>query len=227
MRAVVPAQATPPERQAVRADGKIEPSAAAAPSPAAPAAPSEQQTFRTLMELVQDGSEQAIAELQERYGAHIVRAVRRRLPRQLRSKFDSVDIVQDVWMSFFRMGVQDFPSPEKLIAYLARMARNKVIDVTRARLEAKRRDVHREERLADGAPRQEAQRLYARDSTPSQAAIGRELWDLMLEGQPPVYRQVLMLLRDGCSQVEVAARMNLSCRTVQRILNRALERTRS
>jgi RNA polymerase sigma-70 factor (ECF subfamily) len=226
MRDALRAHETPIERDTQGGDDALAPFAHEALPTDRPGGPRERAAFRALMDLVLDGSEQAIQELQERYGAHIIRAVRKRLPRQLRSKFDSLDFVQDVWVSFFRTGEIDFQNPEHLIAFLTRMARNKVIDEARARL-AKRNDVGREERLDSCEKRHETLRLYARDSTPSQAAMGRELWDLMLQDQPPVYREVLTLLRDGCKQDEVARRMNLSRRTVQRILYRALERTRS
>jgi RNA polymerase sigma factor (sigma-70 family) len=194
--------------------------------PASAHAPPARQSLRALLQRVVAGDQDAAQQLQERYGRYIVMAVRRRLPQQLRSKFDSLDFVQDVWVSFFRTADRPFESPEHLIAYLVRMARNKVADAQREG-EATKRDARREEPLATQPVGQERQRVFDRDGTPSEAAIGRELWDMMMAGQPPAYRKVLMLLRDGRSQIEVAEQLNLNRRTVQRILSRALERTRS
>jgi RNA polymerase sigma factor (sigma-70 family) len=191
---------------------------------AAQDSPEERTAFRVLLDRVFEGVPGAAEKLQLEYGAHIIRVVRRRLPRQLRPKFDSLDFVQDVWASFFRGSGRDFQGPEHLIAFLTRVAQNKVTDAT-AGCHATKRDSRREEPLAPEIDGQNEQKLFAREATPSQAAIGQELWAQMLEGQPPAYRQVLVMLRDGQSQTEVAAALNLHRKTVQRILSRALQST--
>src|SRR5262249_14283511 len=60
-----------------------------------------QQELRGLMERIRAGSQEAARELCDRYGSHILRVVRRKLDKKLRSKFDSVDFLQSVWTSFF------------------------------------------------------------------------------------------------------------------------------
>jgi RNA polymerase sigma-70 factor (ECF subfamily) len=187
----------------------------------------EAQRFRALLARIVAGSTDAVQELQQQFGEYIVRVIRNRLPRSLRPKYDSVDFVQDVWLSFFRKTEHNFESPEHLIAYLMRMARNKVVDVTRDRLKSQQHDARREQRLGQSEFGQEAQQLYARDATPSETAIGDELWEKMLADQPPAYRLVLVLLREGRTQVEVAERLGLPRRTVQRILERAYAKVQS
>jgi RNA polymerase sigma-70 factor (ECF subfamily) len=182
--------------------------------------------FRVLMERALEGCSLAAQELQQRYANYIVRAVRRRLPRALRSSFDSVDFVQDVWASFYRAQEHEFESPEHLIAFLTRVAHNKVIDAARDRLLSRKRDASREEPLAHLDLGQEGQKVFAREATPSQTAISRELWTKMLAGQPPAYRQVLVLLREGRTQADVAGALRLNRKTVQRIVQRALEKIR-
>ena len=56
--------------------------------------------------------------------------MRRVLSPELRSKFDSLDFVQWVWLSFFRVRdkADRFERPEHLVKFLAGMARNKVQD---------------------------------------------------------------------------------------------------
>ncbi len=117
-----------------------------------------------------------------------------------------------------------FESPEHLIGYLVRMARNKLTDAKRDRLETAKHDVCREEPLGRGVEWQERQQLFAPEGTPSETAISHELWERMLLEQPPAYRRALLMLRAGCSQQEVATRLELCTRTVQRILNRAMAR---
>src|SRR5579864_1112444 len=81
--------------------------------------------FRSLLRRVLTGCPEAAEELHRDYGDHIIRVVRRRLPRRLRPKFDSVDFAQDVWASFFQ-AEHDFKGPEHLMAFLTRVARTKV-----------------------------------------------------------------------------------------------------
>jgi RNA polymerase sigma factor (sigma-70 family) len=185
----------------------------------------ERQTFRGLLARVVEGCPGAAEQLQEQYGRHIIRVVRRRLPHQLRAKFDSLDFVQDVWASFYRLPGREFSEPAHLIAYLTRMAQNKVADAAREMQTAKH-DLGREERLATYVDGPADHEPFASDATPSEAAIGRELWEQMLEGQPLAHRLVLTMLRDGQSQTEVAERLRLSRKTIQRILTRALEKVR-
>ena len=84
--------------------------------------------FGTLMAQVQEGCTEAAQKLHEVYGPHILRAVRRRLHQRLRSKYDSLDFVQDVWASFFGDVPQKytFAQPEDLVAFLSGMAQKKV-----------------------------------------------------------------------------------------------------
>jgi RNA polymerase sigma factor (sigma-70 family) len=183
----------------------------------------EHARLQGLLDRVHAGCPEAAQLLHQEYGAHIVRAVRRRLPRLLRPKFDSLDFVQDVWASFYR-APHNFNSPEHLVAFLTRVAQAKVIDATRQGLQTLKRDVRREESL--DAPQIEAtpKKVFAREATPSENAIGNELWERLLEGQPLAYQKVLMHLRDGQTQEQVAAELNLHRRTVHRILARALEK---
>jgi len=174
--------------------------------------------FRNLMARVLDGSEEAARQLVEEYGSYLLHAVRRRLDRRLRSKFDSTDFVQDVWASFFADLPRDltFDAPELLAGFLATLARNKVVDAVRQRTEGQKWNVTREQPVA-GVPD-----VLARQATPSTAAMSQEEWDLLLRKQPPVHRRVLLLYRDGRSSAEIARDVEVSERTVTRIINKCL-----
>src|SRR5262245_7651335 len=92
--------------------------------------------FEALMHRVRAGSPGAADELFERYGNSVRRVVRRWLHQPLRRHYDSTDFEQSVWASFFQ-GPADhgiFPTPEDLVAFLSRIAYNKVVDATRKRL---------------------------------------------------------------------------------------------
>src|SRR5256885_494267 len=110
-------------------------------TPGSPAAsddqewPRDQRRFRALMQRAFEGSSEAAQELMAKYGAYIIRAVRKRLSHKLRPRFDSIDFVQDVWASFYRGEERKFEGPEHLIAFLTRVAQNKVIDAARGSLD--------------------------------------------------------------------------------------------
>src|SRR5262245_19785193 len=78
--------------------------------------------LNSLLTRVRAGDEAAVREMIDVYGPTILRAVRMGLPAKLRSKFDSVDFVQDVWGSFFANLPQGsaFREPQDLVAFLTR-----------------------------------------------------------------------------------------------------------
>ena len=57
--------------------------------------------FRELIALVRAGDQAASEALVHEYGSHIMRAVRRRMKRRMRDRFDSQDFAQAVWASVF------------------------------------------------------------------------------------------------------------------------------
>jgi RNA polymerase sigma-70 factor (ECF subfamily) len=185
----------------------------------------KEDEFRLLMERVLTGNDAAAAELLKRYGPVVIQAVRRRLNRQMRSKFDSLDFVQDVWASFFARPPEQyaFHDPEKFIVFLTRIARNKVVDATRQRLLGEKFNVNRErslDRSTPGGPNQ----VPAVQPTPSEVVAGREQWDKVLRGQPLVYQRIMALYRDGKTAQEIAREMDISDRNVHRVIKKLLPR---
>jgi RNA polymerase sigma factor (sigma-70 family) len=181
--------------------------------------PNENSEFRALMWRIQEGSEDAAWELVEQYGDRIRRTVRRALNSRLRSKFDSLDFVQIVWSSFFR--VRDrlcrFARPEDLAAYLMQMSRNKVGMELRRRLQTEKYNVDREHSLDESGV---ASQIAADDPTPLNVAIAREQWNRILDHQPEHYRQIVQLRLRGHTHEEIAAALNLAECTVRRVLKR-------
>jgi RNA polymerase sigma factor (sigma-70 family) len=182
--------------------------------------------FRSLMECVRQGSDDAAWQLVDRYGEALRRAVRRALNDKLRSKFDSLDFVQIVWKSFFakRVSVDRFQAPEDLAAFLVAMARNKVRMEIRRRFRAERYDVSRERRLT---PPNDGPGLDVPDKQPGpmEVVIARERWNMMLHEQPPHYRRIIQLRLQGYTNQEIADALNLDERTVRRFLKRLLKAT--
>src|SRR5262245_1148600 len=95
-----------------------------------------QTEFQLLMKRVRARSQGAVRALLEHYKPGLFRVIRRRLHRLLRSQFDSEDVLQSVWASFFAIPADefDFEDPRALQAFLVEVACGKVIDAYRRRL---------------------------------------------------------------------------------------------
>lgn len=182
--------------------------------------------FDVLMKRLRDGSQAAARELLEFYGDHVYRAVRRRLNRQMRAKFDSQDFVQAVWASFFAdlNVISNFDRPESLIAFLARVASNKVIDECRRRMKAQKRDIERDQPIEDSEFGTQSSSLAAEQPTASEVAIAKEQWSRLVDGQPTHYRKILELRAEGSTYNEIAQSLGVNEKTVRRVIIRLSER---
>jgi RNA polymerase sigma-70 factor (ECF subfamily) len=177
--------------------------------------------LRQLMQRLREGSPEAAQVLWERYGPHVLRVVRRRLDRKLRAKFDSADFAQAVWASFFVNPRHEyaFERPEDLLAFLAKLAQDKLVDAMRQRYGTTKYNINREQSLSGSAALAAAQ-VPARQPTPSQEAMARERWERMLEGLPAQHHRILSLRQAGYTQEEIAHEVGVSERTVRRLLQK-------
>jgi RNA polymerase sigma-70 factor (ECF subfamily) len=170
------------------------------------------------LERIRAGDEEAARELLGRYEAEVRLVVRRQLPRLLRSRFDSLDFLQSVWGSFFRRirtGPTDFEDSRHLVAFLARAAKNKVIDEYR-RAASRKQDMSREEPLwGDGS---RARDVASDIDSPSEVAQAREVFGRLRDLLPEDRRTILELKADGLSSRDIGERLGISERTVQRVL---------
>ena len=167
---------------------------------------------------IQMGDEDAARELLRRYESEVRLVVRRQLPRLLRSRFDSLDFLQSVWGSFFRRvrnGPAEFEDSRHLVAFLARAAKNKVIDEYR-RAASRKQDVHREEPLwGDGSRPKD---VAADTDSPSEVAEAREVFGRLRELLPEDRRTILEMKAEGLSSRDIGEKLGISERTVQRVL---------
>jgi RNA polymerase sigma factor (sigma-70 family) len=188
----------------------------------------QQEEFERLLKGVQEGSEEDLKFFLQKYGRALLRVIRRRLNQRLRSKFDSMDFLQDVWASFFRnpppLGA--FQGTESLFDYLTKMAQNKMGEITRQRLSGRKYNINRET-LPD---REIADRLRiepGREPTPSQVFLAKEQWEKALRGRTKLQMRILTLVRDGHSHAEIAQQLGMSEKTVQRLLQKVSEKLSS
>jgi RNA polymerase sigma factor (sigma-70 family) len=171
-----------------------------------------------LLGRIRAGDESAARELLSKYEAQVRLVVRRQLPRLLRSRFDSLDFLQSVWGSFFRRmkaGPGEFEDPRSLVAFLARAAKNKVIDEYR-RAASQKGNMRREEPLwVEDSNRRD---LVGNVDSPSEVVEAREELGRLLDLLPEERQVVVRLRVEGLSTREIGERLNVSERTIRRVL---------
>jgi len=175
--------------------------------------------FHVLMNEALSGSDTAAQELFERYEPVLRRAIRMKLHAKVRSKFDSMDFSQDVWASFFAEPAEKriFKDAEHLVNFLTKIARNKVAEAIRQRMILQKHNVNREQSL-DDSRFFDKEALVSDQPTPSHMFMTNEDWSAFLSKQPPVYRRIFMLIRDGHTHVQIAQQLSISVRTVERVV---------
>lgn len=175
--------------------------------------------FAELVGGLRSGDPASVEALCRRYAPYIRAAVRRQLHPRLRTRFDSLDFVQDVWASFLAIPAERyaFDTPQALHAFLVQMASNRVIEVFRQRFQTQKNDIAREVAANDDSGRDQ---LASRHPTPSQCAIAVEAWDQLRGRFPEGQRMILEWLRQGHTNEDAARLAGVSLSTVNRIVRR-------
>ena len=173
----------------------------------------DELAFDGLIERLNGGDVDAAERAFLAYAPYLRMAVRRHLNGRLRSKLDSMDILQSVWadlLDSFRDARWHFDDRRHLKAFLVRAAKNRLID----RQRQYRRVLGSEQPLA-GSPSADVE---ANDPRPSEVAQGRELWERILAQCSPPHREILNLRRQGFSLEEIAERTGFHKGSIRRIL---------
>ena len=180
--------------------------------------------LQSLLVRIRGGCELAARELVSSMSCHICRVIERRMDRRLKQKYDTDDLAQMVWASFFRYRWQaaDFSQHDQLRQYLVAMARHKVIQVIRRHVQATKRDVRREWSLDDPAVGPTPATTGCQ--TASQLAIRNECLEKCLRGEKPQVARILELRLGGAAYVEIADELGIHERTVRRIMKRLMQR---
>lgn len=161
-----------------------------------------------------DGDVAAAEAVFHTYEPYLRKVVRRQLPGHLRARFDSIDVVQSVWVDLlqgFRAAGWRFSSVAHLRAFLVRATRNRFIDRVRQQQMSLER-----ERVVAGV--RHADDPAAATATPCEEAEAGELWERLLALCPPGHRELLLLKRQGFSSAEIAAHTGLHEGSVRRLL---------
>jgi len=182
----------------------------------------ETDTFEDLIRRVRAGDQEAAAELVRTYEPAIRRAARIRLTdSRLRRVFDSMDISQSVFASFFlraALGQYEIDEPDRLLRLLVSMSRKKLADHVREE-QAARRDYRR---LEDG-PHAE-KKMLAQDTGPVQQVALDELVREFRVRLSPEERRLADLRAAGANWAQIALDVGDGAEALRKKLTRAINR---
>lgn len=177
------------------------------------------------------GDETAIREFLSRFEPEVRMMVRGRLPRMLRTQFDSMDFVQAVWQSFFadlQSSSRQFENVHHLRGFLAGVARNKVYEEHRRLTRTKKHALAREQSLYVRRGSREVElALISPEPTPSQAVQASDRLAQLVARCSPLEAQIITLRHQEMTFDEIARRTGVSERSVRRIIDEARERMES
>ena len=164
------------------------------------------------------GDAEAISQVFRAHEAYLRMLVRRHLSGRLRAKFDSMDIVQSVWVRLlpgFREGRWHFTNARELRAFLVRVTQNHLAN--------RIQHVAREFEIGHlPAPAQD--RLLSNASESGESLTAEDLWLELLALCPPAHHQLLLLRREGVPLDQIADRTGLHKSSVRRILYQLMRR---
>ncbi|MGZ3301325.1 MAG: RNA polymerase sigma factor, partial [Isosphaeraceae bacterium] len=157
------------------------------------------------------GDETAIREFLSRFEPEVRMMVRGRLPRMLRTQFDSMDFVQAVWQSFFAdlrsSSSRQFENVHHLRGFLAGVARNKVYEEHRRLTRTKKHALAREQSLYVRRGSRELERaLISPEPTPSLAVQASDRLAQLVARCSPLEAQVITLRHQEMTFDEIARR---------------------
>jgi RNA polymerase sigma factor (sigma-70 family) len=168
-----------------------------------------------LLERLATGDAGAVEQVFREYEPYLRMVVRRYLPASLRPKFDSVDVVQSVWVHVWK-GLQrvawQFADRDHLRALL--------VTVTRRRLVSRFRHYRTALAREDSTWRDLELLPATRQAGPEDLARADELWKTMLARCPTAYHELLQLRRQGFTMEEIAERTGLHEGSVRRVFRR-------
>jgi RNA polymerase sigma-70 factor (ECF subfamily) len=182
--------------------------------------------FTDLMERARSGEPAAVRAFLSQFEPEVRMMVRARLPKKLRTQFDSSDFMQAVWQSFFydlqKQNRQEFANRDHLRGFLVGVVRNKVREQHRRLTRTEKYNLAREERLyVRRGDREVVREVPSPDPSPSETAQAGDFLAKLTAGRSPREVEVITLRCQGLTQHEIAARTGVHERTVRRIIESA------
>jgi len=192
--------------------------------------PGFEHKTQNLVILAKEGDQIAIEQLCRIYGERVRRIIRLRIDRKLRSKIDSVDVVQDA-LILAMGGLKDFTYKNEgdFLRWLSKIAENKLHDIL-DKFYTEKRDIRREMPFKKVENNTEEDSFIAAEpldtTTPSVLLFKKEQLDRLeraIDDLKPDYREVIYLSRiERLSNAEIAEKLCKSKGAVAMLLSRAL-----
>ena len=183
-----------------------------------------------LVALAKGGDVSALNQLCEVYGERVRWIVRLRMGKELRSKLESMDVVQDVLVSALKdLGDFTYRDDGDFLRWLSRITENRLRDNV-DRLHAHKRDIRREVRPDNHGPSSGGKSFGVRGpveaTTPSMIMSRREELDELAKAMDelkPEYKEVIVLTKiEGLSYQEIAGRLGKSDEAVRKLVSRGM-----
>ena len=188
------------------------------------------QKTQELVAQAQEGDQSALNHLYRVYGERVLWMVRFRMSKELRSKLESMDVVQDTLLQALR-GLEGFTYKNEgdFVRWLSKIAENELRGSLR-KLHADKRDIRKETPQQDDATtsRDDRARVFepARNTTPSVILSKKEELDKLekaIDKLKPEYREVIIWAKiDGLSYNEMGQRLGKSDEAVRKLVSRAM-----
>ena len=185
---------------------------------------------RELVALARDGNESALNQLWRVYGARVHWIMRLRMGGELRSKLESMDLVQDALVSALG-GLENFTYKNEgdFLRWLSTIAENRLRD-NLDKLHADKRDIRKETRLDKlvSTTKGGVKRFPGpiETTTPSVIMSRKEEFDNLskaIDLLKPEYRKVILLAKiEGLTYKEIGQRLDKSTDAVGMLLSRAM-----
>jgi len=175
-----------------------------------------------LVERVREGDPEATTELYRRYIQRLLNVIGPHVATRFQGRFDPDDVCQSAMRSVFRLvrtGKFHFQNDEGLWKWIVTIGLNKMRNTIRYH-SAEKRDPSCEISLDDEHNRAD-ERFMERlgsEPTPEDAAAFEELMRRVLTQLPPLHQAVLQLRLEGCSQKEIAEKLQICDKSVRRYL---------
>jgi RNA polymerase sigma-70 factor (ECF subfamily) len=188
------------------------------------------QKTQELVAMAKEGDKSALNDLYRVYAERVRWMVRFRMSKELRSKLESMDLVQDTLIHALS-GLDDFTYKNEgdFVRWLSKIAENELRGSLK-KLHADKRDIRKEVRLDNYKPTAgggfvgTAGPIEA--TTPSVIMSRKEDLDKLekaIDELKPEYREAIVLTKiDGLSYKEIADRLGKSSDAVRKLVSRAM-----
>lgn len=182
-----------------------------------------------LLARLEQGDEQALAELFSRYRERLRRMVDIRLDGRLQGRIDVSDVLQEVYLDAAqRLDHYRTSPPSSFLLWLRQLTDQRLVDVHRRHFGAQRRDVRREAARGGDDTGSLLTQLVGRISSPSHQAMRAEVEaavEQALAAMPAIDREVLALRHfEELNNNEVADLLGISKTAASNRYVRALKR---